>query len=380
MSQDKNRRKQEKDRRKKKKEAERAQAQQRKKANQAAVAYSTCAFAWPIKYRQLAFVKKPNFAEPFRLEGIELSLTWYDSLEDRRRETNGEIVTTLEILTCVPIPLHNKRFSKILQCTGKVHQLVKRGTEYGDWLNRQPDGESSEIDDYQATDVEFLISFTFPQAARDLARLTAGRKDQFTAFLDSWNVGDVVVADHTKRTASALALDRLFELLHMLRIVVPRRSYVPAESVEEIERRVAEFEAQEYRAGLELAPHAQASRQLYDDYVVADRERALKIAAAQARHAALDQELRALQAIPENTATDEGRARKARLHRLISDRGTAFATVERLCKEQQTIASETDDELLRLAKVEWVFADRMTKAFLLGEEAREDLRCKKRRE
>ena len=350
MSQDKNRRKQEKQRRKKKKEAAREQSLNRKREARATNAYSTNAFAWPIKYRRLAFVKKPNFVEPYRLEGTELSLTWYNTLDDRRTETNGEVVSSLEILSSFPIPMHNGDFSKIIQCRGRVHQLVKRGTDYGDWLNRQPDGESSDVDEYRATDVEFLVSFTFPQTSHAFARLAAAKKhDELAVFRDAWNVGDVCVADHTKKTSSALALDRLFELLHMLRIVVPRRAHSPSASIEEIEAQISRFEAEEYAAGIELAPRSEESRKWFDDWFVADKERCALITAARIRHAAFDLEIRQLQAIPEDTSTADGRARKSRLHRLISDRGTAFATAERLSTEKEAIDDKVDQELLRLA-------------------------------
>ncbi|MFN8393011.1 MAG: hypothetical protein U0136_22140 [Bdellovibrionota bacterium] len=244
----------------------RAQAAEKQRMRQA---YCTTAFCWPTIYRKMFFDQKPDLSEWMDFSGADLHLEIYPSQEDRRGGRNGEVVSALRVDKCHLVQVPNAPPDEItVDCSGVLAEKVSKSSVYGQWFRKQwaavvtvPDE-----DEYQEVPINFQLLL------RKINASDAKRHNRFLASIGhlpytagTWNVVRVFTPDSFGRDGNAMEIERLEELLHMLRIWTPillQPNYQVAESKQMLLAQIEHIERVERKAMEALVPYSQECEKL----------------------------------------------------------------------------------------------------------------------
>lgn len=230
---DASRRHQQKVERKKRKEkkrklevVKREQRAQDKKNAAVQRAFQTTAYAWPIRYRKLFFDKLPKISpERIDLTGLDLHLKWYPTQEARDTDSEGEVISALSIESCERVPSHVIGNGIELRCRGRLAEQISPDSVYGQWARLQPldSFEGLDGEEFRERDVEFSLQLKVfdARAGKKLEGLFA-RFDGLDCIPGVYNVWFIKFPEEFRLSAPALQIDRLTDLLFMLRLVIPR--------------------------------------------------------------------------------------------------------------------------------------------------------------
>lgn len=249
----------------------RAEAEQRRVERHRS-AYGTTAYCWPIRYRKLFFEERPDLREGLNFAGMDLHMRWYESQEDREEDSNGEVVTALRIESCVEeeaapnsVPNPNEIH---LKCRGTLSEQIGRSSLYGQWYRMQFGAETlpETGDEYRDIPVEFtlqLIRFRSGQAKNRSRYLRS--IDSLPVVPKAWNVNHIIFPESFADSGNALDIDRLYELLFMLKIWTPicsKPDFRPEKPASLLREELLSVEARERDAAVALEVLSRESKRL----------------------------------------------------------------------------------------------------------------------
>ncbi len=371
--QDKQRRKQAKEKRRDARDRANAAQLASKQKQRHKDAFGTLAWGWPTKFRKLQLVRMRPIISATDLKGTEVQLQWFDTIEDRRNGANGEIVSAMEVVEASLLPdpggppIPGQRRSRKFHCTALLHEMVRPGSTYREWMNIQdkPDFGDDEGADYRSTTISFRLDFCF------FTESEARTKNRFMRSLDSlqligdaWNVTAVVTDNYYLTNACPLTLDRLYELAFMLRIRLPRVGYRPLLSKAEIIEQLERLEARESELSERLRPLSAATIDYNRQWCIEHQELLRQHHELSVRYNELDSLL---------SGPDAAHFSNRRRRDIISDRSMVASKQLKLEAEMKRHDDVEGARLFSLISAEWPVANELTRTFLHWQELWEEL-------
>jgi hypothetical protein len=171
------------------------------------------------------FDHKPDLSESIDFSDAELHLEIFSSQEDRQADRNGEVVTALRVESCQTVRGFSESPDEMaVDCTGTLTEKVSKSSVYGQWFRKQWNATVSvpDEDEFQVVPISFRLELRMMNstaAKRSNRLLTSLSHLPFTR--GTWNVVRVITPESLGMEGNAMEIERLEELLHMLRIWTP---------------------------------------------------------------------------------------------------------------------------------------------------------------
>ncbi|MCB0325068.1 MAG: hypothetical protein KDD69_15900 [Bdellovibrionales bacterium] len=327
--------------------------------------FGTTAVGWPIRYRRMHFDCMPDLHEYLNFAGSELHLEWYQNQEERRAGSNGEVVAALAIERCVQLKESSER-EIAMRCEGTLIEHCMAGSTYGEWLRMQPfSGLPDDVDDeYRTVPVAFDMKLLkLNSAATKKSNRILQGAGQLPLLPNVWNVTFLKIEEELFFNGNALCIDRLYELMMMLRITVPRffgarqfkedRSCLERQlaNIEEAERLAADLLTARSAATLDYLSKKSEQLQSKSDALAAALE---KLNAIEAELAKIDTQLDEAETSANSSAIAKARSERSRLwSRRVGLLTEHSARAQELQQLEATIVSEFG----AVAQPEWEAAN-----------------------
>ncbi|MCB0324403.1 MAG: hypothetical protein KDD69_12560, partial [Bdellovibrionales bacterium] len=210
--------------------------------------------------------QKPTLENGLSLVGLDVQLVWYQSQEARNRDEAPELISSLQIDACEKVCVSDVLGADcweglpelaVYRCQGRLAQCIDVRTRYGAWLRMQ-ESPQSYPDDLLYDEVPINVTLVLGQATKPVIRAVQPRLliVQPTLLVPQRiNVFDAAISDETIDALTDLQVDRAFECLTALRILIPRLSMdAKAEGAARLglERKLRAVEAEELATAEEL--------------------------------------------------------------------------------------------------------------------------------
>lgn len=366
---------------KKKKDAEKREATAhaaQKTTERLKSAFGTTAMCWPIRYRALFFEELPALdAQSLSFTGVDLHMKWYETQEARTADVDGEVVTALRIESCEPVQPEGgfNRDELWLACKGTLSEQIADGSLYGSWYRKQwqADDTIPEGEEYRDIPVEFTLRCRRFRGSQTKSKNRFMRSIETIPFVpDAWNVYHIDVPDHIRMDGNALDIDRLNEILFMLRIWTPiltSQKFSVSSSEQTLRSELLALEQREKEASAVLAERsAETSAFLLEmsaAYHALESARVI-LSEFEEAHRQREAEFKAIEGEAGNGEEFESRLRKARkLMNVARDAKlaelTRFQEVERSSQQRQ---AEAERLFTNVISEEFKAADAFTRPFL----------------
>lgn len=342
-------------------------------------AFGTLAHRWPIRYRRLRFDRLPDLSESINLAGSDLHLEWFPSQEARRSGEGGEVVAALEIERCDLVGEYGEQ-EVSYRCFGTLTEHAQAESTYGQWLRLQMYSSVEEGCEYRVVPVEFQVSMLKPTLAMCRERnkfLT--EIEQVPLLPNVWNVALLSFGSELQEKGCALTLDRLYELMMMLRICVPRSLGARRfkQEIEFLETRLEFIEQAERAAAESLKARSEAVQEYLDSESPRLQERVVENNALEVARREVEEEVR----LAEDAVTlAEERSDAKALAEARRQRSNAWTRRVNTIEQQENAAREFEEfgakleaEFMALCKPEWDAANTFTRQLFFWQELWQEL-------